>query len=181
MVKNTECLIVNLAGGPGCGKSTAAAYISYYLKKSGVNCELATEFAKGKTWEMNMKALACQPYLFGEQCWKIDRCVSDVSVIVTDSPLFLSAVYNPDSKIEPEFSKMVFKKFNTYNNLCFLLKRQWDYQNFGRKESEEQAIEIDAKVQQVLKENCIAFEEVPSDEEGYNYIIRKILEAVNLS
>ena len=105
-VKSKNCLIVNLCGGPGCGKSTAAAYISYYLKKSGVNCELATEFAKDMTWEMNLTALDCQPYIFGEQCWKIDRCKDKVSVIVTDSPLFLSAAYNKDPNIEPEFSKM---------------------------------------------------------------------------
>lgn len=128
-----------------------------------------------------MKALSCQPYIFGEQCWKIDRCVDEVSVIVTDSPLFLSAVYNPDLSIEPEFSNMVFKKFNTYNNICFLLKRQWDYQNFGRKESKDEAIELDEKIKIKLEENFIPFEEVSSDSEGYDYIIKKVLEAVNLS
>ena len=178
-MKSKNCLIVNLCGGPGCGKSTAAAYISYYLKKSGVNCELATEFAKDMTWEMNLTALDCQPYIFGEQCWKIDRCKDKVSVIVTDSPLFLSAAYNKDPNIEPEFSKMVFKKFSTYNNICFLLKRQWDYQNFGRKESENEAIQLDSKIEEILKHNKVPFEEVSSDAAGYDKIVKQVLEAIN--
>ena len=130
---------------------------------------------------MNLKALSCQPYIFGEQCWKIDRCVDKVSVIVTDSPLFLSAVYNPDLNIEPEFSRMVLKKYNTYNNICFLLKRQWDYQNFGRKESEKEAITLDKRIEEILQNNSLQFEEVSSDASGYDYIIKQVLEAIKSS
>ena len=53
-------LVVNLAGAPGAGKSTGAAYIFTRLKQLGVNCELVGEFAKDKTWEHNMLALSCQ-------------------------------------------------------------------------------------------------------------------------
>ena len=53
-------VVINLFGGPGCGKSTAASYIFSKLKMLGINAELATEFAKDKTWEGNMKAITCQ-------------------------------------------------------------------------------------------------------------------------
>lgn len=58
--------VINLFGGPGCGKSTGAAYIFSLLKMKGMNVELVTEFAKDKTWEHNSKALTCQPYVFGK-------------------------------------------------------------------------------------------------------------------
>ena len=50
-------IAINLAGPPGAGKSTGAAYLFYKLKTMGINAELVTEFAKDKTWEHNMKAL----------------------------------------------------------------------------------------------------------------------------
>lgn len=46
-MKNT--LVVNLLGGPGCGKSTGAAYIFSQLKMRNIDAELVTEFAKDKT------------------------------------------------------------------------------------------------------------------------------------
>ena len=93
---NNKCLIINLFGGPGTGKSTTAAALFYKLKMMGINCELVTEFAKDITWEKNKKALACQPYVFGKQCYRIERCVDQVDVIITDSPLPLSILYNKD-------------------------------------------------------------------------------------
>ena len=71
---NNLPLVINLFGGPGCGKSTQAAYIFSRLKMLGLNCELVTEFAKDKTWEHNSKALSCQPYVFGKQSYRLDRC-----------------------------------------------------------------------------------------------------------
>ena len=40
-----------------------------------------------------------------------------VDVIVTDSPIFLSTIYNGDVNIEPEFTQTVMKKFNEFNNI----------------------------------------------------------------
>ena len=98
--KNKTPIVVNLFGGPGCGKSTGAAYIFAKLKMAGVNAELVTEFAKDKTWERNSKALTCQPYVFGKQVYRIDRCADQVDVIVTDSPIVLSLLYNEDQNID---------------------------------------------------------------------------------
>ena len=45
-----DTLIVNLYGGPGCGKSTGAAYLFSKLKMAGVDAEYVPEFAKDKVW-----------------------------------------------------------------------------------------------------------------------------------
>ena len=42
-----KTLVINLIGGPGCGKSTIAAELFSRLKKMGVTCELVTEYIKG--------------------------------------------------------------------------------------------------------------------------------------
>jgi adenylate kinase family enzyme len=38
--------VINLFGGPGCGKSTLAARIFSILKLKDISCELINEYAK---------------------------------------------------------------------------------------------------------------------------------------
>ena len=167
--------VINLFGGPGCGKSTGAAYIFSLLKMKGMNVELVTEFAKDKTWEHNSKALTCQPYVFGKQSYRMDRCADEVDIIITDSPLFLSAMYNFDSNIEPEFTQTVIKKFNEFENYNFFLKRLKEYNPKGRNQTEEEAKELDNKIKTNLNKFNIEYEEVNGCKEGYEYILNLIL------
>lgn len=167
--------VINLFGGPGCGKSTGAAYIFSLLKMKGMNVELVTEFAKDKTWEHNSKALTCQPYVFGKQSYRMDRCADEVDIIITDSPLFLSAMYNFDSNIEPEFTQTVIKKFNEFENYNFFLKRLKEYNPKGRNQTEEEAKELDNKIKTSLNKFNIEYEEVNGCKEGYEYILNSIL------
>lgn len=168
-------IVVNLFGGPGCGKSTGAAYIFAMLKMAGVNAELVTEFAKDKTWERNSKALTCQPYVFGKQVYRIDRCADQVDVIVTDSPIILSLLYNEDQNIEPEFAQMVIKKFNEFDNYNFFLYRLKEYNPIGRNQTEEEAKKIDNNILNLFNKNKIDYETVNGDLSGYERIIQKIL------
>ena len=87
-------ILINLFGAPGAGKSSGAAYIFSKLKMNGINTELVTEFAKDKVWENNNEVFKNQAYIFGKQYFKISRVADKVDVIVTDSPLLLSAFYN---------------------------------------------------------------------------------------
>lgn len=167
--------VINLFGGPGCGKSTGAAYIFSLLKMKGMNVELVTEFAKDKTWEHNSKALTCQPYVFGKQSYRMDRCADEVDIIITDSPLFLSTMYNFDSNIEPEFTQTVIKKFNEFENYNFFLKRLKEYNPKGRNQTEEEAKELDNKIKTSLNKFNIEYEEVNGCKEGYEYILNSIL------
>ena len=41
-----ETLVINLFGGPGCGKSTTMARLFADLKARGYNVEMVSEFAK---------------------------------------------------------------------------------------------------------------------------------------
>lgn len=111
-----QCLVVNLFGAPDAGKSTGAAYIFSKLKMAGVNAELVTEFAKDKVWENDMEVFKPdnQCYLFGKQFYRMSRCRDKVSVIVTDSPLPLSAYYNESSVLGEAFNQTVMNCFNSF-------------------------------------------------------------------
>ena len=55
------------------------------------------------------------------------------------------------------FKYVLVKTFNQYNNLNFLLRRQTVYQENGRLQSEEKAIEIDNITQHILESNNINY------------------------
>lgn len=107
-MKNT--IIVNLFGEPGAGKSTGAAYVFAVLKMNGIDAELATEFAKDKLWEESKAVFENQSYIFGKQSFRLSRCKGKVEVIVTDSPLPLSIIYdgaNENDEKHKHFSSYV--------------------------------------------------------------------------
>lgn len=105
----------------------------------------------------------------------MDRCADEVDIIITDSPLFLSTMYNFDSNIEPEFTQTVIKKFNEFENYNFFLKRLKEYNPKGRNQTEEEAKELDNKIKTSLNKFNIEYEEVNGCKEGYEYILNSIL------
>ena len=60
---------------------------------AGVNAELVTEFAKDKVWEESKAVFQNQQYIFGKQYFRLTRLEGKVDVVVTDSPILLSAYY----------------------------------------------------------------------------------------
>ena len=172
---NKKTLIINLFGGPGTGKSTLAAYIFAMLKMRGVDSELITEFAKDKVWENNEEVFTNQAYLFGEQSFKISRCDGKVDVIVTDSPLPLSIIYNNDKRLTENFNLTVMDVFNSYNNLNFFLIRQKEYNPNGRRQTKEEAIEVDDMIKKMLKERNISYETAMGNQSGADEIVETII------
>jgi hypothetical protein len=169
-------ILVNLFGGPGAGKSTGAAYIFSQLKMAGVNCELVTEFAKDKVWEGNKEVFKNQAYIFGKQYFKISRCADKVDVIITDSPLLLSIVYNDNPVLGDSFNETVKNVFSSFNSMNYILSREKEYNPIGRNQTESEAKEVDVQVRTMLDQEQIPYEIVAGTELGYNYIVDRVLE-----
>ena len=168
-------ILVNLFGAPGAGKSTGAAYIFSKLKMLGVNAELVTEFAKDKVWEESKAVFNNQAYIFGKQYFKISRCADKVDVVVTDSPLLLSLIYNNDPVLGEEFNNLVRKVFNSYNSRNYYLKRTKEYNPVGRFQNEAESDQIGDKILNLLNDEGIYFVSTTGDTAGYDSIVEDIL------
>ena len=171
-------IVVNLFGAPGAGKSTGAAEVFAALKKSGVNAELILEFAKDKTWEHNVKALSVQEYVFGKQSYRLARCRDDVDVIVTDSPLPLSIIYNTNPALDINFERTVINIFETYENMNYYVNRVKPYNPKGRNQTEAESDALAHPIKELLHENCIPFETIDGDDDGYASVVQDVLNKI---
>lgn len=150
--------IINLFGGPGCGKSTTAAEIFVSLKKRNMSVELVTEFAKDLVWAKRDRCLSVQPYVFGKQLYRIERLVGQVDFIVTDSPVLLSALYvQHNTKL---FIPFVVAEFNRFENWNYLIHRTKPYVESGRNQIETEAKYLDKLTKDLLDAYDIEYQEL---------------------
>lgn len=171
-------ILVNLYGAPGAGKSTGAAYIFSQLKMRGINAELVTEFAKDKVWEESKEVFNNQAYIFGKQYFRISRCADKVDVIITDSPLLLSTIYNDNPILGEEFNNVVRNVVNSYDSINYYITRVKDYNPKGRFQSEEESDAIANRVKNMLDCEGVEYIEKPGSKASYDEIYEEVLETV---
>lgn len=171
MNKN-DTLIVCLYAGPGASKSTTMAGVFTELKLNGINCEMAPEFAKEKVWEKSFGVLKNQIYLFAKQYHSIERLYGQVDVIITDSPLLLSLIY--DNTDLPEFKELVLAVNNKFKMLNYFLNRHKKYNPAGRLQNESEAIVLDTKIKNMLNDNGVRYECVDAGKNAIDYISNSI-------
>ena len=173
MSNKHRAIIVNMSAGSGAGKSTNSARLFAMLKDKGIEVELVTEFAKDLVWEGRDKAFECQPYIFGKQLYRIQRVSDSVDVIITDSPIFLSAIYDREQDIN--FKNFILSQMNNFDNLNIYLNRVKPFNPNGRNEgSIEEAKVNDRKVLDFLNENKIEYKAINGDAEGCERIFNLI-------
>jgi hypothetical protein len=172
-------LVVNLFAGPGAGKSTMAASVFADLKRRGVCAELVTEFAKDLTWEGNQRALECQPYVFGQQLWRMQRLRDrGVEVIVTDSPLLLSTVYMPDDWDYPRrhhWAEFVIAESNTWREANFVVTRKRTFDARGRNQTEAEARMLDEIIVRTLELAGVDYGTVDGTPEGARVVVENVV------
>ena len=142
--------VINLFGGPGCGKSTVASLLYGELNAKGKNVELVQECAKSWVY-FDRKPGEYDPlYFLGQQSFNESVLYGKVDYIVTDSPILLAGVYQEyQSQFLRNYVKIAARKFMqhaesngiVYHN--FLLARPNSYNRSGRFENLEQAKELD--------------------------------------
>ncbi len=173
-------IVVNMFGVPGAGKSTGAAYTFAKLKMMGINAELISEFAKDKVWEENKTVFENQAYIFGKQSFRQSRCDGKVDVLITDSPLPLSIMYNKDKRLTENFNLSVMDVFNSYDNLNFLITRVKPYNPKGRHQTEAESDALGKDVINLLNTRNIEYTNVLGNIEGYDFIIDTVIDKLGL-
>ena len=171
MEKNT--LYINLFGGPGTGKSTLCGAIFTELKRRGIDCEMALEYAKDLVWEKSFEKIKNQQYIFGKQHNRLFRLHNQLHVVITDSPLINSIVYYTGNN--PYFGKNVLWEFNQLNSLNYYLNRSFEYIENGRMQTLDEAIQVDITYKILLNDNNIPYYDVMSGLESINQIVNDIL------
>lgn len=173
-----DAIVINLFGEPSAGKSTCAMDITAKLKRKGINAEYVTEFAKDKVYENNEEVFKHQEYLFGKQSFKMGRVRDKVQVMVVDSPLLLSAVYNNNEILGEEFNKTVLNVFNSYKSRNYLLVRNHTYENEGRFQTEDEAKEVRDQIINQLNMFGVYYHTVISNEETCENIVNEVVKEI---
>ena len=147
------CVVINLWGGPGCGKSTTMAKIFSELKIKGYNVEMVSEFAKDLVYENRMDTMKDELYIFAKQNHRLFRVKDKVDIIVTDRPLPLTCVYDKVyGKNDKNLHTLVRRTFKEYDNINILLGFNEDnYKKEGRLQTEEEALNLHHKIAEELE------------------------------
>ena len=168
MKRNT--IVINIAGGPGTGKTTVAAELFSKLKEKGYEVENVSEFAKELVWEGRSEAFDDRLYMHGEQNHRLMQMNGKLDYIITDSPLFLTAVYNNyylKDKFPKSYNQMIdnvtLETFRLYNNKVYLLERNTNYKIIGRRENKNTAKQIDEALIKYLDKNKIKYKKLSLD------------------
>ena len=117
-----EALVINLFGGPGCGKSTTMARLFADLKTRGYNVEMVSEFAKDLVYEQRQETMKDELYIFAKQHHRLFRVIDKVDIVITDRPILLTNIYAslylPDDDFNSDLKRLVRK----ITNLYFMIK-----------------------------------------------------------
>lgn len=169
-------VVINLFAGPGSGKSTTCAMIFAKLKLAGINCEMALEYAKDKVWENSLDVLDDQIYVFGKQIHRLNRLKGKVDVIITDSPILLSIIY--DKERNPILKDLVLDQFSKFDNLNYYVTRDDTYNPKGRVQTLKESIDKDNEIKNLLNDNNIDYT-IFNKHDNVDLIIEDTLKLLN--
>jgi len=174
--------LINLFGGPGIGKSSIAAGITYKLKKKHITCDNPYEFPKSLAWDENHSAIQDQLYVLANQHRGIVKSFGKVDYIVLDSPILLSLVYRgvykgteyPSTLYQSEyFDELVLDIHSKYDNINILLQRsEGNHNEKERYQSLDESKKLDFEIEKVLFENFIPYHSVEVNDKTVNNILK---------
>lgn len=174
---SAEMILINLAGGPGTGKSTSAAHLFAELKMEGVKAELVGEEAKDIVYDQCYPLFNNQVLICGKQWQRILRLQrAGCEVAISDSPLIQGMMYVQDSPFYEELFALV-RKLETLvpQTRNVWLNRVKPYTTFGRMQTEEQARELDIKAKALVGKFWL---EVDGNRHGVHHLAEEILPLV---
>mgnify|MGYP003312286977 FL=1 len=180
--------IINLFGGPGIGKSSISAGLTYNLKKRHITCDNPYEFPKLLAWDENHSAIADQLFVLANQHRGIVKSYGKVEFIILDSPILLSLTYKtyydknggdvyPSNLYGETFNKLLIEINNKYDNINILLDRTKGIHNdIERYQNLEESIELDGEIENTLIQHSLPYHKIKVDDQTVNNIIDLLLQ-----
>lgn len=154
--------VINLYGGPGIGKSTLAAKLYAEMAVQKYNVELVREYVKDWAWAGRKIGKYDQMYFLVQQFKREAILYNKVDYIITDSPFTLAAFY-AEHYLGQSFltnSALAMRKLAEEDGIIFkdfVVIRSTTYEATGRYETEDQAKELDQKIELYLANNNIKY------------------------
>lgn len=145
---------INLFGGPGIGKSTAAAGLYWYMKTKGHTVELINEYAKDRVWLNDLTTLQNQTYVSAKQYQRMLMVKDQTDWAITDSPLLVGLVYG---QRPVSFEPYLLHLHHTFDNINILLSRCVPFEAKGRVQNEQQSKEKDIEIRNVLENLSVSY------------------------
>lgn len=142
-------LIVNLFGGPGSGKTSAASAVYAALKTQGKKVGFAREVAYDMIVAGRAHMLQDQIWMFAKQRRYMLDVIKDNDLVITDCPLLLSLIYGGQES--QSFQNVVVEEHKKHNNLNIFLNRpKTGFSEYGRVHNYEQSVGFDMKMKEML-------------------------------
>jgi len=170
-------LIINFFAGSGAGKSTLSTGVFSELKWMGINTEYVPEWCKAMVWEERTVPFQNQNYIFGKQHYNIQRLVDKLDVVITDSPIILSAFYN--KPVDETFNQHVLNEFNKFNNINYFIERVKKYNPKGRFQTAEEAKQDDVLLKELLHKFDISYYIIKGEKASTEIIANQIKNMIN--
>jgi hypothetical protein len=157
--------IISFFAGPGAGKSTASAALFAIMKQKEMSVELVREYVKDWVWEGRGIGTYEQVYFLAKQMRRESNLLGKVDFIITDSPVWLAPFYAEKYTTECIFkgceamAKAYYQQVIDSGHLHLNLwqTRTKAYKQAGRRESEEQAREMDTTMKDFFTSRELKF------------------------
>lgn len=152
--------LIQLYGGPSCGKSTQAAFWFSVAKSNGIEVELVREYVKNWVWEGRGILPGDQVYLTAKQT-RLERILkNDLEMIITDSPCLLGAFYEGLNgknrtaalQIVKEHTSDMAEKGWVFHHV-FLERGNRPFNPQGRFHTEEESLQYDHDIKTFIESN----------------------------
>lgn len=162
--------VVNIIGGPGCGKALFSSNIIAQLSLRHKIVQSVPDIAKSMVWQRNFQGLSNQ-YQIGLQHFQmLDLLDGEVEFLVCEGSLPQLLFYNKhyaDNICDIAKTRLQIRDwYMQHSNINVLIERgELKYVNAGRFQNEEQARDIDRGLRALLQYEGLAFTPLKQDVE----------------
>lgn len=154
------------------------------MKKKDIKVEFTTEYAKELTFGKDYTKLSDQLLILGEQHHRMFRLTGQVDFIIHDSPFIMGVVYILDDPHLPKdiYVQLVLSMFNSYENMNIFIERDTEniqYQEYGRRQNLQEAIQKDNEIKDLLDEHKIDYITIKAGKKCLKKILKEVKKANN--